>query len=131
MDKVKIVCRALIIDNQNRILLVKKNSSDFWSLPGGKLEIDDISLQECLVRELKEELGVDTIISNIRFVKELHKNDTRYVELIWETTITSNPAFTSENIYKISNGELIDIQWIKKGDLNNIEVKPEFLKNII
>lgn len=131
MDKVKIVCRALIIDDNDRILLVKKDKSDFWSLPGGKLDTDDISLQECLIRELKEELDIKTIIKDIQFVKELHKNDTRYIELIWKVVITSNPTFTSENIYKISNGELIDIQWIKKNDLHNIDVKPEFLKTLI
>ena len=131
MDKVKIVCRALIIDNQDRVLLVKKDNSDFWSLPGGKLDTDDISLQECLSRELREELSIETIIKDIRFVKELHKNDTRYIELIWQTMLVSEPTFTPENIHKISSGELIDIQWVKKEDLHNIDVKPEFLKTLI
>jgi ADP-ribose pyrophosphatase YjhB (NUDIX family) len=131
MDKVKIVCRALIIDDKDRILLVKKDKSDFWSLPGGKLDTYDISLQECLIRELKEELDIETIIEDIKFVKELHKNNTRYIELIWKVVLISNPTFTPENIYKISDGELIDIQWVKKNNLCNIDVKPEFLKTLI
>ena len=131
MNKVKIVCRALIIDDQNRVLLVKKDKSDFWSLPGGKLDTDDINLQECLIRELKEELAIETTVEDVLFVKELHKNDTRYIELIWKVILTSNTTFNTKNIYKISSGELIDVQWAKKDDLHNIDVKPEFLKNFI
>jgi 8-oxo-dGTP pyrophosphatase MutT (NUDIX family) len=131
MDKIKIVCRALVIDNQNRVLFVKKTDSDFWSLPGGKLDADDENMQACLIREMKEELGIDAIIKNVRFVQELHKNDTRYVELIWETELISNLICLQGNISEISHNELSDIQWINKNDLREANVKPEFLKNLI
>jgi ADP-ribose pyrophosphatase YjhB (NUDIX family) len=131
MKKVKIVCRALIIDSQNRVLFVKKNKSDFWSLPGGKLDIDDLSLQAGLAREIQEELGVEAIIKKIRFVQELHKNNTRYIELIWQVGLASNSVYTQKNIFKKSNHELTDIRWIKKNDFHNINIKPEFLKDSI
>lgn len=130
MDTIKVVCRALIIDGQNRVLFVKKTNSDFWSLPGGTLEADDASLQECLIRELQEELDATATIKNIYFVQELHKNNTRYVELIWHATLASDPIHIRENIYETSRHELTDIQWIKKGDLRNANVKPEFLKDL-
>ena len=128
MDKVKIVCRGLIIDDQNRVLFVRKANSDFLSLPGGKLEADDASLQTCLVRELQEELGVEATIKDIRFVQELHKDGTRYVELIWQASVMADPVHIQGDIYKTTHGELADIQWIKKDDLHNANVKPEFLK---
>jgi len=128
MCKIEIVCRALIIDNQNRVLLVKKAGSDFWSLPGGKLDEDDASLQACLKRELQEELGVEGIVKDIRFVQELHKNDTRYVELIWHAALEGD--LTSEDIYKTSDGELTDIQWVKQNELCDANVKPAFLKEL-
>lgn len=67
MNKVEIVCRALITDDQDRVLFVKKTGSDFWSLPGGKLDAEDASMQSCLIRELQEELGVEATTRDIRF----------------------------------------------------------------
>jgi 8-oxo-dGTP pyrophosphatase MutT (NUDIX family) len=131
MDKIKVVCRALIIDDKKRVLFVKKTGSDFWSLPGGKLETDDASVQMCLVRELQEELGIYATIKNIRFVQELHKNDTRYVELIWEATLAGDPTLAQKNIYETSSGELTDIKWIIKSDLPDTNIKPEFLRELI
>lgn len=132
MDKIKIVCRALIINGQNKILLVRKTGSDFWNLPGGKLDADDESLQTCLIRELKEELGVEPKLNkDVRFVLELHKDNVRYVELIWEATLLNDPGDHQKNIYEISDNELSDIRWFKKNDLHRISVKPEFLKEIL
>jgi 8-oxo-dGTP pyrophosphatase MutT (NUDIX family) len=131
MNNITIVCRALITDNQNRVLFVKKTGSNFWSLPGGKLDADDENLQSCLIRELREELGIEAIINkDIRFVQELHKNNTRYIELIWEATLAVDLVLNQENIQKTSGNELTDIRWIKKEDLRNTNVKPEFLKDL-
>jgi 8-oxo-dGTP pyrophosphatase MutT (NUDIX family) len=130
MDKVKIVCRALITDDQGRILFVKKANYDFWSLPGGKLESEDASIQACLVREIKEELGVEAIVHDIHFVQELHKDATRYVEFIWKATITEDPVKVQGDIYKTTDGELADIRWIKKDELQANDVKPTFLREL-
>ena len=130
MDTIKIVCRALVMDDQKRALFVKKTGSDFWSLPGGMLNTDDTSVQVCLIRELQEELGVEAEINDIRFVHELHKASVRYVELIWHVSLASDPMQTQEDIYTTSGGELSDMQWIAMGDLSSANIKPEFLKNI-
>ena len=130
MDKIKIVCRALVVDEQHRILLVKKTGSDFWSLPGGKLDADDVSVEECLARELHEELGVESKIEEIRHVLELHKNDTRYVELIWNTTLHGDPTKQQEGIFEVSGHELEDIRWMSNEDMRGEVVKPDFLKNL-
>lgn len=129
MDKIKVVCRALFLNDINQILFVKKTGSDFWSLPGGKLDSDDTSVQDCLIREIKEELGVMSTINEIKFVQELHKNDTRYIELIWEASLSVDPCINQINIQEVSDGELIDIKWFDKENLHNENVKPEFLKN--
>ena len=131
MNKVKIVCRALFVDNKKRILFVRKEGSDFWSLPGGKLDEEDESLNVSLAREIKEELNIDIKIGNIKFIKELHKNNIRYIELIWQVSFIDGIIPVKENIYELSNHELVDIKWIGYGDLNDNNIKPEFLKEYI
>jgi len=51
----------LIIENSEGILLVERKNSPFrgyWALPGGFLEIGKESLEQCGVRETKEETGL-------------------------------------------------------------------------
>ena len=56
---------AIIIDDDKKILLVKRSSDkklfpNAWSFPGGKLEEWE-SLDEAVVREVKEETWLDLI----------------------------------------------------------------------
>ena len=59
----KIVVCCSLIDIDGRILLAKRpiNSQmgGLWEFPGGKIELNETP-ETALVRELKEELGIDT-----------------------------------------------------------------------
>lgn len=131
MHKVKIVCRAIIKDDQGRLLLTKKTGSDFWSLPGGKLDTEDASVQDCLLRELKEELGIDVRLGPVEFIQELHKDDTRYIEPVWQAVMTHPEQLPPlEKISIISSGELSHMDWFTKEDLAKVDVKPVLLKEL-
>lgn len=57
------VC-AVIVDDEGRVLLQKRADKDRWALPGGILEPGE-HLHEALVREVKEETGIDARISRL------------------------------------------------------------------
>ena len=60
-----ITVTASILVKDNRVLIAKRSATDKlpnkWEFPGGKLE-DGESPEECLKRELQEELGITTSI---------------------------------------------------------------------
>ena len=64
MKKLKtvMVSAAAMVDVDNKVLIAQRQKdkfmADYWEFPGGKLEDDELPNQ-CLVREIKEELGVD------------------------------------------------------------------------
>jgi 8-oxo-dGTP diphosphatase len=131
MDEIKIVCRALIINNENKLLLVKGAKDKFWRLPGGKLEASDKNIKDCIKREIKEELGLEIKVKDVRFVKELEKNTKHYVEFIFEVDLINDDDIKNlvkQNINKISNGELTHIGLFGLEKLQDIDVKPEILK---
>lgn len=48
---------AAVVDENNRILLLKRRDSGNWTMPGGTLEPDE-SIKTCLIREVLEETGL-------------------------------------------------------------------------
>ena len=58
-----LVSAAALVDQDGRILLARRPDGAFlgglWEFPGGKVE-DGESPEAALVRELREELGIDT-----------------------------------------------------------------------
>jgi 8-oxo-dGTP diphosphatase len=48
-----------VIFKDKKILLVKEEEDNFWSLPGGGIDYGE-NVQEALSRELSEELGIDS-----------------------------------------------------------------------
>ncbi len=70
----KTVAAAIIIEGDN-VLIARRDPlqqlAGYWEFPGGKLE-DGESLIECLRRELREELGVDSEPGEILAESEYH-----------------------------------------------------------
>ncbi len=56
------VIAGIIINKKNQVLITRrklgKHLEGFWEFPGGKLETNE-SPEECLVREIKEELDIN------------------------------------------------------------------------
>lgn len=66
------VASALIHDENGNILLVKnaKGDSFYWSPPGGAVEKDE-TLEEAVIREVKEETGFESKVIGMHSVREV------------------------------------------------------------
>lgn len=102
---------GIIIEDGKMLMLLGKNHKELWT-PGGKIEAGETD-EECLKRELKEELGVNLL--SCKFFKEY-----------------SNPSFyhperlTIERVYiaKIEgeikpDEEIESFVWFTKEDFKN------------
>lgn len=55
---------AVIFDEAGRVLLCHRRDMDAWNLPGGGLERDELPT-ECVVREVREETGLECAVEQL------------------------------------------------------------------
>lgn len=49
--------RAVVRDNAQRVLLIKRSDNGHWAMPAGAMELGE-SIADCAVREVREETGL-------------------------------------------------------------------------
>lgn len=112
-----IVAAAIILD-QNKVLIAQRekgsNMEFKWEFPGGKIEENETP-EQCLIREIKEELDME--IEPIEIYKAVrHKHKDKDILLL---------AY----ICRVVQGEgrpveCHDFQWIRKYQLDDFEYTP-------
>lgn len=116
---------AILIEN-NRLLVVKQwvTPTRGWSLPGGRLEADE-SIEQCLIREIKEETGLDTRVKDLLYVTDrffgtdIHiVHMTFLVECTGEKPVEPEWKHNDPNPTK-SSGKLREIKMISIDELTN------------
>jgi len=100
---------AIIIQKGKLLLVRGKGFKELW-IPGGKIEVE--SEEECLKREIKEEIGVT--IKNIKFFGEFSSPS------FYSQTFTINRIYLGEiNNNPTPQNEIEDIIWLSKEDFIN------------
>lgn len=111
----------LFIDE--RVVLVKNERGE-WDLPGGKLAKHE-TIQTCLVREMKEELGIAIEVEQLLDVFKINiVNQIKVIILVYECR--SNAVFSDLKL----SGENFDLGLFSYEDLSTIVLPNDFRKLI-
>ena len=110
---------AAIIESDDKILIAQRKSEDdifggLWEFPGGKIE-DGETPEECMARELKEELDIEVEVGEL-ITSNKHKYPHGYFELI---------AYRVKYI----SGEIVlndhdDFKWVTIDEMDSFEFPP-------
>ena len=132
----KLRVSGLIIKN-NKLLLVDMDDSGFLCLPGGYVELGETT-EEAVKRELLEEVGKKFNISKYlgvvenyfinKYSKKMHEISFYYLMIPIENIDTND--FTIIENDKGHNIKLA-FKWIDLKEINNYDIRPSFLKQII
>ena len=124
--------RAIMFDQDNVILLfrrVKKNNEtrEYYAIPGGHQEPNE-TIEDCVIREIKEEYGVD-----IKIIKFLGKEeDMGRISHLYYVEITKGiPKLGGEELEHNNPSNYYEIQKININDLdkyNILEKNKEYIR---
>ena len=115
IDTLKKVSAAVVIKNQ-KVLLTRRSPNDnlagYWEFPGGKVESNETP-QQCLKRELEEELGINSIPGDI-LCESVYEYDHGEFKIIAILTDLANEDFD----LKIHD----KLEWVDIRELLNYEL---------
>lgn len=115
-----LVVAAALIDKDGRVLLAQrppnKSMAGLWEFPGGKVE-DGENPEDALIRELNEELGIDTwgsCLAPLSFASHLYEDFHLLMPLFACRKWIGTPMAIEGQVLK----------WVSKNDLKNYAMPP-------
>lgn len=128
-------CRVVGICNKdNKTLLSKMKTDKYWTFVGGKAMFWETT-EETVLREYKEELGVDLQIERLLAVVEnfFELAGRRWHQYIFFYLLkdSDNQLQQSEEEQEALDNKNVIYKWFELDDLNNIEIKPDCSKSIL
>jgi 8-oxo-dGTP diphosphatase len=127
-NKFVVAVKGLIL-HQGKVLIVQRANDDeigggTWELVGGKIEFGE-DLETALVREIKEEVGLDVTVDKILYATTFKTDPTRQVVIL-----TYLCRSNSRDV--VLSKEHIDYRWSTKEQLRLLltpEIISDFEKN--
>ncbi len=123
------LARAVIVKD-NQILLAREVGKNNTFLPGGHIEVGE-GAKEALKREIKEELGLNSMIGNFLGALECswpeRSGDNAEINLIFKTFLVSE----DEEVNIQSQESHLEFLWAPISDIDSFNLLPEPLNILV
>jgi len=121
-ENVELTVLCLIQDG-NRILLQNRVKKDWqgYTLPGGHVEPGE-SFVDAVIREMKEETGLDILKPRLVGIKQFPIEDGRYIVLLFKTECFSGQVVSSDE------GEMEWVECDRLSEINTVDDLDDLLR---
>ena len=121
-ENVELTVLCLIQDG-NRILLQNRVKKDWqgYTLPGGHVEPGE-SFVDAVIREMKEETGLDILNPRLVGIKQFPIDDGRYIVLLFKTDNFHGQIVSSDE------GEMEWVEYNRLSDIETVDDLEDLLK---
>ena len=114
---------AVVTDEHDQIVLIRRRDNDLWALPGGGMELGE-SIVDTAVREVKEETGLDVEVTGLIGVYSNPHHVMAYTD--GEVRQQFSLCFTTRLIGGdlLVDSESTDIAWTRPQDIHSLNMHP-------
>lgn len=122
-NSIAVAASAFVVDDNGRILMIRRTDNNMYSLPGGQLELGE-TLTETARREVREETGIDIEITGL---VGIYSNPNHVVEYDdGEVRQEFSICFRARPLGGIPRGssESSEALWIDAGRIKSLDIHP-------
>ncbi|MFI6364173.1 NUDIX hydrolase [Nocardia sp. NPDC050630] len=128
-NSVKVAVSAVIRDSQGRVLMIHRTDNDRYSIPGGGLEAGE-TITQALVREVKEETGIDVRVTDLIGIFSNPEHVIAYDdgEVRQEFSICFHADPIGGDLRTSSESK--EVRWVAPNDISSLNVHPSIVLRI-
>ncbi|MEV6526660.1 NUDIX domain-containing protein [Longispora sp. NPDC051575] len=122
-NSIVVAVTAFVLDDQGRVLLIRRSDNDLWALPGGAQDFGEY-IAQTVVRETREEAGIDVevtgvvgIYTNPNHVVEYSDGEVRQQ---FSICFTANPVGGE----LATSDESTEVRWVAQSELDGLQINP-------
>ncbi len=128
MDECFEVIARVLIRKDEKVLLCKSITRDYYFFPGGHVELGEIS-QEAAIREMKEERG--SVLKNLKFIGLIENIYPEKGKAKYEINIVFEGEEENEDVENITKEDHILFDFLNLEELKNSDIRPVPLKKAV
>ena len=123
-----------VLIKNNKILVQREKDGTEYTLPGGHVKFGETS-EESLIREYKEETGVDILCSRMIWVEETFwkwgNKNAHTISFYYLISLKNENDIPNDYFQSHKDNCNVMIEWISIDKLKNLTIYPVFLKEKI
>ena len=119
---------AAVVVKDGRVLLARheKAGESYWVLPGGAVEPGE-TVAGALVRELREEAGLEAEVGDLLFVSDGYRPEAETVALYFAAEVVRELAQPTHAHEKV----LQETRWFTIDELRDLELRPDIKSELL
>lgn len=122
-NSIVVAVTVFVIDDQDRVLLIRRTDNGLWAVPGGAQDFGE-SIAETAVRETKEESGIDIEVTGVVGIY----TDPKHVMAYSDGEVRQQFSICFRGRYlggqPTPSSESSQVRWVPRDELDGLPIHP-------
>ncbi len=122
-NSIVVAVTAFVLDDHNRLLMIRRSDNGLWSIPGGAQDFGEY-IAETVVRETREETGIEVEVTGVVGIysnpNHVMAYDNGEVRQQFSICFRARPIGGELR----TSSESIEVRWVPREELDFLDIHP-------